>query len=115
MNIPSGPFQAEWGYCLCGRQQPPLHQTFSRKVRNGEKMEESIDLFQSDLVPEHVVLNPTEKENLLKKFNISLKQMPRIKKNDPVAVILKAEKGDVIRIKRNDPVIEEYYYYRVVV
>jgi len=78
-------------------------------------MEESIDIFQSDLVPEHVVLNPTEKEELLKKFNISIKQLPRIKKYDPAVVALKAEKGDVIRIKRNDPNMGKYYYYRVVV
>lgn len=78
-------------------------------------MEESIDIFQSDLVPEHVVLNPNEKEELLKKFNISLRQLPRIKKNDSVIAFLKAERGDVIRIKRNDPVVGEYYYYRVVV
>ena len=78
-------------------------------------MEENIDIFQSDLVPEHIVLNSNEKEELLKKFNVSLKQLPKIKKTDPVAVVLKAEKGDVIRIKRNEPNIGEYYYYRVVV
>jgi DNA-directed RNA polymerase subunit H (RpoH/RPB5) len=78
-------------------------------------MEEIIDIFQSDLVPEHVVLGPAEKEELIKKFNISLKQLPRIKKDDPVVALLKAEKGDVIRIKRNDPITGEYYYYRVVV
>ena len=77
--------------------------------------EESIDIFRSDLVPEHVILNPNEKDELLKKFNISLKQLPRIKKTDPVVLALKAEKGNVIRVKRIDPTVGDYYYYRVVI
>ena len=77
--------------------------------------EEGVNIFQSDLVPEHVVLNPTEKETLLKKYNISLKQLPRIRKSDPVVVSLKAAEGDIIMVKRNDPEVGDYYYYRVVV
>ncbi len=76
---------------------------------------EEVNIFQSDFVPEHVILNPSEKEELLKSYNVSLKQLPRIKKTDAVAALLKAEKGDVIRIKRNDPIVGEYYYYRLVV
>ena len=78
-------------------------------------MEEKVDIFQSELVPEHIVLTPNEKEELLKTFNISLKQLPRIRKTDPVVALLKADRGDVIRIKRNDMIVGDYYYYRVVV
>ncbi len=74
-----------------------------------------INIFESDLVPKHEILTEEEKIELLKKLKIELKDLPRIKENDPAVKQIGAKKLDVIRIKRKSPVADEYYYYRVVV
>jgi len=79
-----------------------------------KKEESELDIFQSNLVPKHQILNGDEKAELLKNLNVSTKQLPRIKDDDPVVKILQAKKGDVIKITRNSHVAEEYSHYRVV-
>ncbi len=79
-----------------------------------KKEENEIDIFRSNLVPKHEILNGEEKAEMLKRLNVSLKQLPRIKEDDPVVKILQAKHGDVIKIIRDSPVAGEYYYYRVV-
>jgi len=85
----------------------------SKKEKKEEEKE--FDIFQSSLVPKHELLNDEEKAELMKKLNIKLKQLPRIRRNDMAAKILNAKRGDIIRITRKSPVAGEYYYYRVVV
>jgi DNA-directed RNA polymerase subunit H (RpoH/RPB5) len=80
-----------------------------------EKEEKELDIFQSELVPKHDLLNQEEKVELLKKFNITLKQLPRIKQDDAAVKILNAKRGDIVKVMRKSPVATEYYYYRVVV
>ena len=59
----------------------------------------------------HTKLTPAEAEKILKKFNITLAQLPKISKNDPaLSDDEDYEKGDIIKISRPD---EEYY--RVVI
>ena len=77
--------------------------------------EKVIDIFQSYLVPKHELLNEDKKAVLLKKLNISVKQLPRIKKDDPAIKYLKAKKADVIKVTRNSPVAGKDVYYRVVI
>lgn len=79
-----------------------------------KKDEEEIDIFQSNLVPKHEILSGDEKAELLKSLNVSTKQLPRIKDDDPVVKLLQAKKGDVVKITRNSAVAGEYFYYRVV-
>jgi len=78
------------------------------------EQEEEIDIFESGLVPKHVILSEDEKSAILKQYNISIKQLPRIKISDPVVKRLSAKKGDIIKIMRTG-YIGEYNYYRVVV
>ena len=81
-----------------------------------EKKEEiEIDIFQSELVPKHEIVTENEKAELLRSLKVTLKQLPRIKEDDPVAKKLGAKHGDVLRITSNSPVAGECYYYRVVV
>jgi DNA-directed RNA polymerase subunit H (RpoH/RPB5) len=76
------------------------------------KKEESVfDIFESGLVPKQILMSGEEKVELLRKFNVSLKQLPRIKKEDPVSEFLGAKRGDVIKVLRE----KETEYYRVVV
>lgn len=85
------------------------------KKSDKEKQEKEIDIFQSNLVPRHELLNQEEKSELLKKYNISLKQLPRIKGDDSAVKLLSAKHGDIVKIIRRSAVAGEYNYYRVVV
>ena len=55
------------------------------------------------LVPTHTVISDKDKEALLKKYNIDLKDLPKILIKDPVIDDLKAKVGDVIKIERPSP------------
>ncbi|MDP2946498.1 MAG: DNA-directed RNA polymerase subunit RpoH/Rpb5 C-terminal domain-containing protein [Nanoarchaeota archaeon] len=59
--------------------------------------------------PKHTKITSDEVEKILKKYNLSLTQLPKISKNDP-ALPENCEKGDIIKINRPDEV-----YYRVVI
>jgi DNA-directed RNA polymerase subunit H len=66
------------------------------------------------LMPKHVKLASKEKEKLLEKYNISLKELPRISKIDPAIASLNATPSDVIKIIRQSPTCGEAIFYRVV-
>lgn len=67
------------------------------------------------LVPKHEVMPPEEAEKVLVKFKIEKDYLPRIEITDPALSKLEVEKGDVIKITRENPVIGHAIYYRVVV
>ena len=64
------------------------------------------------LQPKHFKLKQEESDKLLKKFNISLSQLPKISKKD-MGVPENANVGDILKIERNNEEKEEYF--RVVV
>jgi DNA-directed RNA polymerase subunit H (RpoH/RPB5) len=78
-------------------------------------MPEEIDITKHEFVPKHIKLSEEEAEGILKKFNISKKQLPRILKEDPAISKLDAKKGDVIKIIRKSPTTQESEFYRVVI
>ena len=65
------------------------------------------------LQPKHTKLKPSEVEELLNKYNISLSQLPRIRKED-TALPDGCEVGDVVKIERK---LEEGIdvFFRVIV
>ena len=67
------------------------------------------------LIPEHRKLNEEETKEILKKYDVSRKQLPRIKINDAAILELNPEKGDIIEIIRSSPTTGKSYFYRVVV
>ncbi|MBS3123810.1 DNA-directed RNA polymerase subunit H [Candidatus Woesearchaeota archaeon] len=67
------------------------------------------------LVPKHSKLNDKDKEAFLKKFNITIRELPKILQDDPALGKLNAEIGDVIKIERKSRTAGESIYYRVVV
>ncbi len=73
------------------------------------------DVLSHKFVPKHEVLKEEEKEELLKKYGVTLRQLPRILSSDPVVKALGAKPGDVIRIRRKSLTAGEAVYYRVVV
>ena len=74
-----------------------------------------INIFEHELVPEHRILSEEEKEELLKKHGIKLKDLPRIYLKDPAIVAIGAKLHDVIEITRKSPTAGKTKYYRVVV
>lgn len=61
------------------------------------------------------MLTDNDKQELLNRYKITLRQLPRILLNDPVTKQLGAKVGDVIKIIRQSPVAGEAVYYRVVI
>lgn len=78
-------------------------------------MKKNVDISKHILVPKHVKLSEKEKENLLKKFDISTKQLPKILKKDPAIRDINTKLGDVIKIIRQSPTAGESVFYREVV
>lgn len=74
-----------------------------------------IDITKHNLVPKHELLNDTEKEEILKKYGINIKQLPRILITDSAIKLLNTKVGDVIKITRKSETAGETVYYRVVV
>lgn len=72
------------------------------------------DITRHTLVPKHELLSEKEKEELLKKYGVTLKQLPRILLSDPAIRHLNAKVGDVIKITRKSPTAGTSIYYRVV-
>jgi DNA-directed RNA polymerase subunit H len=73
------------------------------------------NILDHELVPKHIILSEKEKEEVLKKYRATLKQLPRILSSDPVAKAIGAKPGDVIKIIRKSPTAGESIYYRIVV
>lgn len=74
-----------------------------------------IDIEKHELVPKHIILNEQEKEEVLKGYGISLRQLPRILVSDPVIKLLNGKLGDVVKIIRKSHTAGETVYYRVVI
>ena len=74
-----------------------------------------IDINKHHLVPKHVLLNDKEREEMLKQFDITLSNLPRISSIDPAIQVLNANPGDVVKIIRESLTAGESIYYRVVV
>ena len=67
------------------------------------------------LVPKHSKLKDKEKKELLEKYDINERNLPRILSKDPAIAHLSAESGDVIKIIRKSPTAGETVFYRVVI
>ena len=84
-------------------------------MKKGGDLKREIDISKNELVPKHFVLSEKEKEELLKRYGITLKELPRILSSDPMVKKLGAKPGDVIKIERKSPTAGKTIYYRVVV
>lgn len=74
-----------------------------------------IDIQKHELVPKHILLNEQEKEELLKQYGITVKQLPKILESDPVIKIIGGKIDDVVKIIRKSQTAGQSVYYRVVV
>ncbi len=74
-----------------------------------------LNIKKHELVAKHEILKEEEKEMVLQKYGITLKQLPRILVTDPQIKVLEGKIGDVVKITRMSQSAGESVYYRVVV
>jgi DNA-directed RNA polymerase subunit H len=73
------------------------------------------DIKKHELVPKHAKASEKEKKEILEKYNISVYDLPYIKKNDPAIAELEASPGDIVKIIRKSPTAGVAVFYRCVV
>jgi DNA-directed RNA polymerase subunit H len=74
-----------------------------------------MDVRKHVLVPPHELMSEAGVEELLAKYGITKRELPKILISDPAIKDLGAKSGDVVKIRRNSPVSGISYYYRVVI
>lgn len=74
-----------------------------------------IDIKEHVLRPKHAKISEKEKEELFKKYNITEKELPKIKKDDAALMSLNVKAGDVVKITRKSSTADEAIFYRCIV
>ena len=64
------------------------------------------------LIPTHEKISEKEKKELLTRYNVTIKQLPKISANDPALRGMDTKRHDVIRITRLSPTAGKTYFYR---
>ena len=79
------------------------------------KMAKNVDIAKHLLVPKHTLVSETEKKRVTEGLHLSGKELPKILKNDPAILNLKAKEGDIIKITRKSFTAGESLFYRRVI
>ena len=75
-------------------------------------MSEEINIMGHLLVPKHEVLSQKEVEKVLKEFEITPDQLPKILVHDPCVKLIGAKVGDIVKIERESPTAGVSVVYR---
>ncbi len=74
-----------------------------------------MDILEHEYVPKHEILSEEEQERLLDQLKVPASALPGILKSDPVARVIGAEIGDILKITRKSETAGETIVYRLVV
>jgi len=74
-----------------------------------------IDIASNHYVPKHTLLNDKETVKILDRYNITITNMPKIKREDPMAKYIGARPGQVVKIETFNPTNGTEPAYRVVI
>ena len=66
-----------------------------------------------EIVPKHILLTQEEVDLILKQYQTTRAQLPKVLTTDPVAKYYGMKAGDVCKIIRQSPMTGESYYYRI--
>ncbi len=66
------------------------------------------------MVPDHVILSNSEAKKVLKKMDIQMEQLPKIKSNDSVVKSIGAKAGNILEITRRSSTAGKFIVYRLV-
>ena len=78
-------------------------------------MKKKFTILDHELVPKHILLTKEEKRQLLEQLKVRPEQLPWIRASDPVAKLIGAKPGDIVKIIRKSPTAGETVAYRFVV
>ncbi len=78
-------------------------------------MKKKFTILDHELVPRHILLTKEERRQLLEQLKIRPEQLPWIRASDPVAKLIGAKPGDIVKIIRKSPTASEVIAYRFVV
>ncbi|MBU0471231.1 MAG: DNA-directed RNA polymerase subunit H [Nanoarchaeota archaeon] len=67
------------------------------------------------LIPEHTKLGDKEVKELMDKYNVDIKELPKIFISDPAIQHLNVKERDVIKIVRKSPTAGTTIFYRGVI
>ncbi|MUV56987.1 DNA-directed RNA polymerase subunit H [Halogeometricum rufum] len=73
-----------------------------------------VDVSQHKLVPEHILLEEEEVQEMLDEYDVKRTNLPKIKRTDPAAPD-DAELGDVVKIVRDSRTTDTAVTYRLVI
>ncbi|MBI4140840.1 DNA-directed RNA polymerase subunit H [Candidatus Woesearchaeota archaeon] len=76
---------------------------------------QKFDVNEHVIVPKHSKVGEKEKNEILEKYKITLKELPRIFADDPAVAELGVKEDDVVKIARNSPTAGETLFFRRVV
>ena len=78
-------------------------------------MTKKFNVLEHELVPNHILMTEEETQELLKKYNITRGQLPKIKSSDVVVKQINAKPGDVLKIIRKSLTAGKAVAYRLVI
>ncbi|MAG38853.1 DNA-directed RNA polymerase subunit H [Candidatus Woesearchaeota archaeon] len=67
------------------------------------------------LIPEHKKLSEKEKKELIEKYNLKFRDLPKILLTDPAIIHLDPKEKDIIKITRQSPTAGIALFYRGVI